>query len=564
MPTFTSGASRGGRQASLAALAVLGACAALATFGSPSTATAQSVRLDQYRMAETPEDGFAVSRPNDLGHLRFGLRLDVDYALNPLVYQLRGSDPRTEVTPVVEHLLAGQLGLSFGLFDRLVISAGVPVNLVMEGNLVDGQPRADGTSLGDVYLSLRGRLFGERNDAFALSLQVTGTAPTANAARFQSRFAGEGNFTVHPELLMEVRIADVVRITGNVGALIRERQDFGSLLVRSEFTWAVGVYAGLVPNVLDLAVESWGATGFDRFGEQQITPIEAIAGLRVQPVPGLHIGAAAGTGLVRGYGAGDFRAVLSLGYATEGDRGPGDRDQDGLTDNVDRCPDEPEDRDQFSDDDGCPDPDNDADGILDADDRCPNEPEDMDGLADDDGCPEEDADGDGAPDATDRCPTVPGIALAPRPDCTGCPSCEDAPRPQPRPEPVAELPRTLPERVYFDTARARLRSSDEAALQRVARFLEENPTATVQVEGHADLRGNEPNNVALSQRRARRVVDWLVARGVPRSRIVGVGCGEQYPADSRESEDGFQANRRVEFHVVVNGVTVRVGCVTVP
>ena len=118
----------------------------------PSLASAQSVRLDQYRMAETPEDGFAVSRPSGFGHLRFGARLDVDYALNPLVYQLRGSDPGSETGPIVEHLLAAQLGLSFSLFDRLVISAGMPVNLVMEGRAIDGQPRADGASAGDVYL----------------------------------------------------------------------------------------------------------------------------------------------------------------------------------------------------------------------------------------------------------------------------------------------------------------------------------------------------------------------------------------------------------------------------
>jgi outer membrane protein OmpA-like peptidoglycan-associated protein len=563
MSSSTSSVSRGGPAAGLASLVLLGTCAAVALVGAPSTVCAQSVRLDQYRMAETPEDGFAVSRPSDLGHLRFGARFDLDYVLEPLVHRLRGGDPGSEVTPIVQHLLAGQLGLSFGLFDRLVISAGVPVNLVMDGERVDGQPRADGTSLGDVSLSLRGRVFGERTDAFALSLQVSGTAPTANAARFQSRFAGEGNFTVHPELLMEVRIADVARITANVGALVRERQDFGSLLVRSELTWAVGIYARLVPNVLDLAVESWGSTGFDRFGEQRITPVEAIAGLRVQPAPGLHIGAAAGTGLVRGYGAGDLRALLSLAYATVGDRDLGDRDQDGATDDVDRCPEEPEDRDRFSDEDGCPDPDDDADGILDADDRCASEAEDLDGLADGDGCPEEDADGDGATDGTDRCPTVPGVAVAPRPDCAGCPSCDDVPRGEPRPEPQAQPPHMLPERAYFDTDLARLRASDEAALHRVARHLAENPSATVRVEGHADLRGNESNNVVLSQRRARTVIAWLVAHGVARARIVGVGCGETYPADPGASPDGLQANRRVEFHLVVDAVTVRVGCLPI-
>ena len=67
---------------------------------------------------------------------------------------------------------------------------------------------------------------------------------------------------------------------------------------------------------------------------------------------------------------------------------PGDRDGDGITDDVDKCPDEPEDKDGFQDEDGCPDLDNDADGIPDKDDKCPNEPEDKDGFQDEDGCPD--------------------------------------------------------------------------------------------------------------------------------------------------------------------------------
>src|SRR6185369_544157 len=64
-----------------------------------------------------------------------------------------------------------------------------------------------------------------------------------------------------------------------------------------------------------------------------------------------------------------------------------DRDGDGSADVIDRCPDDPEDRDGFEDDDGCPDPDNDRDGVLDVNDRCPSVPEDLDGRQDQDGCP---------------------------------------------------------------------------------------------------------------------------------------------------------------------------------
>ena len=69
-------------------------------------------------------------------------------------------------------------------------------------------------------------------------------------------------------------------------------------------------------------------------------------------------------------------------------RPPTDLDADGITDDVDRCPHEPEDKDGFEDSDGCPELDNDKDGIADAQDKCPNEPEAINGLDDDDGCPD--------------------------------------------------------------------------------------------------------------------------------------------------------------------------------
>ena len=68
---------------------------------------------------------------------------------------------------------------------------------------------------------------------------------------------------------------------------------------------------------------------------------------------------------------------------------PGDRDHDGIPDDVDKCPDQPEDKDGFQDEDGCPDPDNDHDGIPDVADKCPNEPETKNGYQDEDGCPDQ-------------------------------------------------------------------------------------------------------------------------------------------------------------------------------
>lgn len=65
-----------------------------------------------------------------------------------------------------------------------------------------------------------------------------------------------------------------------------------------------------------------------------------------------------------------------------------DVDGDGIRDSLDKCPDVPEDFDEFNDKDGCPDPDNDGDGIGDVNDKCPNVPETVNGFEDDDGCPD--------------------------------------------------------------------------------------------------------------------------------------------------------------------------------
>ncbi len=83
-----------------------------------------------------------------------------------------------------------------------------------------------------------------------------------------------------------------------------------------------------------------------------------------------------------------------------------DNDQDRLPDAIDNCPNDPEDRDRFQDGDGCPDPDDDNDGLLDLADRCPRMAEDLDGFEDEDGCPDEDNDDDRVPDLRDACPNV--------------------------------------------------------------------------------------------------------------------------------------------------------------
>ncbi len=117
----------------------------------------------------------------------------------------------------------------------------------------------------------------------------------------------------------------------------------------------------------------------------------------------------------------EFQAGLAWSFGGP----PQDTDKDGIPDDLDKCPNEPEDKDGFEDSDGCPDLDNDGDGIPDDKDKCPNQAEDKDGFQDDDGCPDPDNDKDGIPDAQDKCPNQPETRNGYKDD-DGCPDVADS------------------------------------------------------------------------------------------------------------------------------------------
>jgi outer membrane protein OmpA-like peptidoglycan-associated protein len=247
---------------------------------------------------------------------------------------------------------------------------------------------------------------------------------------------------------------------------------------------------------------------------------------------------------------------------------PGDRDHDGILDNVDKCPDQPEDRDGFEDTDGCPDPDNDKDGILDTDDKCPNEPEDKDGFQDADGCPDPDNDTDGIPDATDKCPNEPEDKDNFE-DADGCPDpdndkdgvpdtadkCPNDPGPPDNdgcPKKYEHIVVTqekieLKQKIFFDTDKATIQARSFALLDEIANVLKSRPTMTVRIEGHTDARGKRAHNMQLSQARAESVRQHLVGLGVEIPRMEARGYGPDQPIETNKTAAGREKNRRVEF-----------------
>lgn len=223
-----------------------------------------------------------------------------------------------------------------------------------------------------------------------------------------------------------------------------------------------------------------------------------------------------------------------------------DSDRDGITDAEDACPFDREDRDGFADEDGCPDPDNDADGFVDARDACPERSEDSDGFQDRDGCPEADNDADGVADGADRC------RMAPE-DRDGFEDFDGCPEPGPaRPVVTLSGSRSLVEdTIYFEGQADTISPASRPLLDELARTLQRLPSnKRVRVEGHTDDAGNHEHNIDLSYRRAKAVVEYLKARGVPASRLDYAGYGGQRPLADNKTPEGRALNRRVQFSLI--------------
>ncbi|MBX3246283.1 MAG: OmpA family protein [Myxococcales bacterium] len=587
---------------------VASASIALATTISSAVAAQDAATLTRYRPGPTPDDDFHLSRPADLGHLRFGAQLHVDYANDPLVW-LPDAGPQSRI---VAHQLSASVGFALGLADRLVFFAGLPVVALMRGDseealLARGLGPPDGAGLANAQLGGRVRLYGEASDVFALALQATATFPTAGRSQ---RLRGEDFLTLRPEVLAELRLGRGARVVLNLGAIVRRNVESPETDLRfsDELTFGVGVAMPVWTTAavrVDAHAQIYGNTAFDdAFGRAQ-SALEATVGAKLFHETGIVVGLAAGPGLAPGFGSPDVRVIASVAYARRprapvepAPRPVVDTDGDGIADDRDRCVTQPEDVDGFEDEDGCPDldhdrdgvdddldrcptepgpaanegcPDTDADGdgVVDRLDRCPSEPEDRDGFEDADGCPDPDNDGDGLLDADDACPNESGPAAN-----RGCPdtdrdgdgvvdrldNCPDVPgAAENQGCPTEQLVRMAEDRleildaVYFATNRDVIQSRSFPLLENVARVLNAHPEIRrIRVEGHTDSRGRRDANVALSQRRAEAVVRFLVERGdVAAGRFEARGFGPDRPLVERaRSRADHARNRRVEIHFV--------------
>ncbi len=538
-------------------------------------------------MPGAPDDGLVLFRPVTQPKTIFFGQLALGYSRDPLhtsnitndTATLRASD-----TAVVRDQFTTYATIGFQFLNRVTLAATLPATLIQDGNNpnyqtgpfggTNGDRVQFGAALDDMRLDVRGVLFRTNNERGALGASLSLWAPTGSTPNF----GGDGQASVMPAIQGEYDFKYFI-LDANTGVVFRSDHRINTpainnngLGIGDEWRWAVGGFVPFKAGKYRLGATIFGQTGIensssgaaigDTLFTKRNTPIEwNVEGrMKLGPKDRFWVGFGGGSLIGNGYGAPDLRLVGLFGLfvpildtdANSPDRkealrakwreeGGADRDHDGIPDDIDACPDDPEDHLGTDPNDGCPlPPDRDGDGIPDMYDKCPDQPEDKDGVDDGDGCPETDADNDGIPDAQDACPKDPGKPN-PDPKKNGCPLYIAK---------EGSVVRVL-QQVHFKTGSATILPDSFPMLQEIVDLLKaDSGIKRMSIEGHTDNKGAADMNKKLSQNRANSVMAWLVSHGVGQDRLEAHGYGMEKPIDTNDTDAGRQANRRVEFKIL--------------
>jgi OmpA-OmpF porin, OOP family len=535
--------------------------------------------INRFDPSERGSDWFVLESLDLRGEGRLALGVVGDWAHKPLVLY---APDGTERQSLIKDQLFIHVGGGIILANRLRLAFNLPIAADQRGSrgaVGTTTYTPPGASVGDLRLGADLRLFGEYGGAFTTAIGVQVHVPTGN----QADYTGDGKVRIVPRLLGAGEIGPFAYAL-KAGVQYRALDaSFADTAIGTELL--LGAAAGLhvADKKLLIGPEVYGSTVIskDNAAFKRLTsPLEVLFGARFTFADDFRIGAGVGPGLTRGIGTPELRVVGSLEWfpaIAPPPPPPSDRDNDAIFDNEDACPDIPGARTEDPKTNGCPPPppDRDNDGILDAQDACPETP----GVKTDDpktnGCPPPppDRDNDGIPDAEDACPDTPGVKTD-DPKANGCPppppdrdkdgiidpedACPDTPGPRNQdpkkngcPEARIEAGEIkILQQVKFKTNSAEILPESDAVLSAVQKILADHQEITgVRIEGHTDSRGGAAMNLALSTRRAASVLNWLVRRGIDKSRLTSKGYGLTRPIDSNTTEEGRQNNRRVEFHI---------------
>ena len=508
------------------AAAAIALAAALAANGASAQTVVEGQALNQFDPSAPGDAFFGVPAPWVGGHLEFRAAVMFDYAHQPFQFVTRTADGTSSTTDIVAQQGTLHVNASFSLWDRLMVGVNVPVALLQSGQNppiagVDFHP-PDGPAMGDLRFDLRGRIFGDYYDPFQIGAQGSIHVPTGSS----EDYTGDGQVRGMFRLLLGGRAGGTVGFvwSANGGVHLRARGDDPSILF--------GAGAGLtfLDERITVGPEIYGSTQVGgaplavpgtAVQAQSTTSLEVLGSARARIVSGLTIGAAAGGGPLTAIGTPELRVLGLLAWAPHPERAEkpplvevGDRDDDGIADDVDACPDEKGELQSDPATDGCPPADQDGDGIKNAMDACPDEP----GVTN-------------ADPKKHGCPLVPGLAKLSGDGIV-----------------ISQQIRFV---VYGKEKHETVDPVSNGLLTEIKAVIDAHPEITkIEVQGHTDDSGSEDFNQNLSQMRADAVRKWLIEAGVPGEKLVAKGYGFSRPLGDNRVKTGRQQNRRVEFVVL--------------
>src|SRR5450432_2147600 len=522
---------------------------------------ARTIDAQLFQPAIGPRNFLTLEGTDVPDHKRLSFGLTLNYQSRPYSTYTQGTAAGTAY--LIDNQFGGELDAAIGLFDRFQVGLGLPYTAYLSGDAIDAMGAATGgrlteNGIGDMRLEAKAQLAALGDDdqySFAASGGIT--LPTSKSVT-DSAYLGDKNVTGRLKGIGMVSLGHV-RAAANLGLLFRGTSyAFATQMSHQVLYGAAAAYD--VGHRVEVILELAGRSGIPQFNQfyTDVNPFEVDIAGRWGVTSMVSVLAGGGKGLGTGIGAPQLRLFAGVQFNPDFR----DRDHDGVYDVDDKCPDQPEDRDGFQDQDGCPDPDNDNDGIPDAQDKCPNDPEDLDQFEDEDGCPDPDNDKDGIPDLNDACPNAPEDGKGKRPH-DGCPStsedsdgdgvpdaidkCPDDPEDRDgfqdddgcpdldndndgSPDPGAEIVHLLPGKIEVDdriafggskSGKAVLRESSARNVRLVGLVMKgHTEIKKLRIEVRAD--GVSKNE---TQARADAIKETLVAKGVDAARLEAVGMG---------------------------------------
>lgn len=560
---------------------------ALLTSAAPSAVSAQEgFDLQQFSpMPNLSGNLYSTASADVAPHLEWSAMALFNYGHNPLVLS---DEDGNRIETLVSSQATMHLMASIGLLDWVDVGVDLPLAVWQDGTSVPGgniNPGEASFGVGDLRVVPKVKLFSTRehplDNGIGLALLADIYAPTGDAGQLQG-----GDFRIGPRLAGDLMV-NGTRLAVNLGYQYREEQKLQNLSVRDTLSWNLGAEIP-VAEKFRITTEAFGrlTPGADSM-ESYNSPTEFILGGKYQ-TGRVFATLGGGVGIINGYGTPDWRLFAGVGMAPPLPTRPEEPEivvapepepevveTECTQENVaSACAEIP-----FAE---C------ADGALrtypavctDSGD-CAYEPSDA-ACGDGTYC---DLNSDGV------------AACVPVPDCREHADCADVPVPTCADNVLTQyLGRCLDETCHYDATQTRCPeryecgvndrgendcvpvidqvvikddkieildmvyfalNSDEIdarsydLLRQVAQILKNHPEIElIRIEGHTDSQGSKSHNQDLSERRAKSVLNFLIAERIAAERLTSQGFGPDRPLESNKTAAGRAANRRVEFHIV--------------